>query len=411
MRITSADAQAYRYQLLRTAQGILAVKGKGWKEQHRTCWCSRSLRRGDFGEEGGGFIDVYRNEARTGASLTGLNRCGNLHTCPVCSAKVGELRRKQLSAAQVANIKAGRFAYLLTFTFPHDNSDNLDDLQPKFDKSRNRFLNSRLWKGLKLNAHAIGSVISLEFTISQENGWHPHIHLLLFCDRQAFGEGAPVNDAGDLESVTIAQMKREWCNKLLKVGLGDNAKMNDMLLHGLNVRGGEKAAEYIAKFGRDSKWGASSELARSHAKIGTAGERWGNLHFTPFQLLVWAADRDGWAVARFREYAQVTEGKRALVWSPGLKKALGVEDIDEEIWAATDDTKLPDQILIGTLTAEQFSIIMSRRLLPQFMLYVATCCDTQEHLTEYIDILREAEKVCSGALLVKSKSGRHVAYP
>lgn len=406
-----AKGQAFRYQLLRTAQSVLAVSGKSWKEQHRTCWCSRSLRQGDdYTPGGGGMVDVYRNAGRDGASLAGLNRCGNLHTCPVCAAKVGELRRKQLSAAMVTHVGNGGAAYLLTFTFPHEADESLASLQAKFDKARQRFQNSRKWKDFKQAKRVIGVVNSLEYTVSQENGWHPHVHMLVFCDKQAFGEGAPVNVFGDLESFLIEDLTRLWCDTLFKVGLGDHSKLTDMLKHALNVRGGEKAAEYIAKFGRDEKWGASSELAKSHSKIGAAGEKWGVQHFTPFQLLVWAEQGDGWAVHRFREYAEVTEGKRALVWSRKLKAALGVQDIDEEEWAANDDTPQLEQVLIGSLTAEQFAVIMSRKHLPQFLEYVATCCDVQSHLDEYVDALREVDKVASGSLLVKRRSGRSVAY-
>lgn len=401
---------AYRYGLLRTAQSILAKSGLEWKDQHRTCWCSRSLRFGDYGEIGaGGFVGVYRNEARDGASLTGLNRCGNLHTCPVCAAKVGELRRKQLSAAMVTHQANDGHAYLFTHTFPHEADEPLASLMAKFDKARKLWKDDRLWKKLRKEKRMVGYVTSLEFTVSQENGWHPHIHVLVFCDKNAFGEGAPA-DNGDLNSYLIEDLSRRWCNILFKVGLGDNSKLQDMLKHALNVRGGDKAAEYIAKFGRDEKWGASSELARSHAKIGAAGEKWGVLHFTPFQLLVWAEKGDGWAIHRFREYAEAVEGKQALRWTNKLKIALGVEDVDEENWAANDDTPMAEQILIGEITAEQFAVIMSRKKLPKFLEYAATCCDTLEHLLEYIDSLRSEKPTASGALLVKRKSGRAVAY-
>jgi len=406
---SKAASGAARYRLLRTAQGILAVSGLEWKDQHRTCWCSRSLRFGDFGAGAGGFIGVYRNEARDGASLTGLNRCGNLHTCPVCAAKIGELRRKQLSSAMVAHQANGGHAYLLTFTFPHEADEPLESLMAKFDKARQRFQNNRLWKAIKKDKRSVGVVNSLEFTVSQENGWHPHVHMLLFCDKQAFGEGAPATN-GDLNSYMIEDLSKLWCGILFKVGLGDNSKLQDMLKHALNVRGGEKAAEYIAKFGRDEKWGASSELARSHSKICSAGERWGVLHFTPFQLLVWAEAGDTWAVHRFREYAEAVEGKRALTWSRGLKESLGVEDIDEENWAANDDTPMPEQILVGEITAKQFAVIMGRKHLPQFLEYVATCCDNQAHLDEYIESLEQVPKVASGALLVKRPEGRKVMF-
>lgn len=401
-----AAAGAARYRLLRAAQSILAKSGLEWKDQHRTCWCSRSLKRESE------TVDVYRNEARDGASFAGLNRCGNLHTCPVCAAKVAELRRKQLSAAMVNHVGTGGAAYLLTFTFPHEADESLSELLKKFDKARQRFQNSREWKAFKKEAGVIGVVNSLEFTVSQENGWHPHVHMLAFTkSRKAFGEGQPVNNQGDLDSFRIQDLKHKWVDVLFRCGLGDQTKLTDMMNHALNVRGGEKAAEYIAKFGRDEKWGASSELTRSHAKIGAAGERWGVLHFTPFQLLIWAEQGDGWAVHRFREFADAVEGKRALVWSPKLKAALGVEDVDEEAWAQQDEPTA-EQVLIGSISSEQFAILQSRKHIPQFLEYAATCAHDQADLDDYIASIKTLDRVASGSLLVRRfrGGGKSVIY-
>lgn len=401
--ISRADAKAAagaaRYGLLRTAQGVLWDSSlEGWKDQHRTCWCSRSLKRASE------TVDVWRNEARDGATFAGLNRCGNLHTCPVCAAKVGELRRKQLSAAMVTHTGQGGYAYLVTFTFPHEADQPLAELLAKFDKARQKFQNAKAWKAWKKARGVVGVVNSLEFTISQDNGWHPHVHMLVFCQPQAFDEGDPVNAAGDLDSELIQQFRKAWVNTLFKVGLGEQSKITDMMAHALNVRGGAKAAEYIAKFGRDERWGASSELARSHGKVGAAGERWGMQHFTPFQLLVWAEKGDGWAIACFREFAEVVEGKRALVWSPKLKAALGVEDCDEEDWVQQDQPA-PDQIKVGTITAEQFSMLQRTKTVPRFLEYAATCCDTQEHLEEFFETLADAPRVARGDILVKKFIG------
>jgi hypothetical protein len=66
------------------------------------------------------------------------------------------------------------------------------------------------------------------------------------------------------------------------------------------------------------------------------------------------------------------------------------------------------------LSAEQYSIVWSRGgkngSLPEFMEYAATCCDTQDHIDEFVDHLRTLPKEASGAVLVKRRSGRSVAY-
>jgi hypothetical protein len=418
MMAAAMDKIGYRYNLLRTAQGVLAKAGATWKEQHRTCWCSRSLLYGDYGDGTQGKVDFYRNEARTNSSMRGLQRCGNLHTCPVCSAKAGELRRKQLSAAMVKHVaKGGTTAYLLTQTFPHERCAHgegekceycLDVLQEKFSKARARFQNSRQWKAFRKAKGVIGCCNSFEHTVSLENGWHPHVHMLIFCNKQAFDEGAPA-DNGDLNSPAIEALCKLWCKILLDCGLGDQKKLADMKRHALNVRGGEKAAEYIAKFGHDERCGMSAELAKSHAKIGSVGFKWGDIHFTPFQLLLWAEQGDGWAVHRFRDYAKAIEGKRALTWSPDLKRTLGVLDVDEEEWAK-DDNNQPEQIYVGYLVAEQYAAIMARKKLPDFLEYVATCACTQDDLSDYVDSLRDEAPVASGAILVKRKEGRAVAF-
>ena len=386
--------QAGRYALMRTAQGLLWKKGNEWKEQARTCWCCRSMKRE------AGSVSVYRNEDGSGSSLTGLNRCGNIWTCPVCAAKVAETRRAELSAALVAHLGNGGAAYLLTLTFPHEADHQMSELLEKFTNARQRLQNSRKWKEVMKQAGRIGSVASLEVTISQEHGWHPHLHLLIFANVQGFGEGEAINEQGDLLSVAISDLKTAWVNILLKTGLGDHRKINDMLDHALNVRGGNQAAEYIAKYGRDERWGQSSEMTRHYAKQGASGERDGLLHFTPFQLLTWAGNGDEWAIRKFIEYSTAIEGKRAVTWSPGLKKALAVLDdrTDEEI--AADDAVMPEQIHVGDLHQEQYQTLFRHNRLPDFIRYVADSARCQEDLDDYVNAIKMTPATLSVAVVI-----------
>lgn len=395
--------QAGRYALMRTAQGLLWKKGGEWREQNRTCWCSRSMKRDT------GTVSVYRNEDGSGASLTGLNRCGNIWTCPVCAAKVAEARRAELSAGLVSHLTNGGAAYLLTLTFPHEADHPMAELIERFTKARQRLQNSRAWKGIMKEAGRIGSVASLEVTISEENGWHPHLHMLIFAQPQGLVEGEPVNAQGDLDSAAIRTLKTTWCNILLKTGLGSVGKIDDMQKHALNVRGGNQAAEYVAKYGRDERWGQSSEMTRHYNKQGAAGERDGLLHFTPFQLLTWAGNGDEWATRKFIEYAEAIEGKRAVTWSPGLKKSLVGDDerTDEEI--AADDALMPEQLHVGDLEQDQYQVIFRHNRLPDFIRYVADSARCQADLDDYINAIQLTPVTHSGAVVIRGAfAGRYM---
>lgn len=397
-----ANANAGRYALMRTAQGLLWQKGAEWRDQHRTCWCCRSMKRE------AGSVSVYRNQDGSGASLTGLNRCGEIWTCPTCAAKISEERRRELSAGLVAHLGDGGAAYLLTLTFPHEADHQLADLLKRFTNARQRLQNSRDWKRIMAAAGRIGSVAALELTASQENGWHPHLHLLVFAQPQGFAEGEAINEHGDLDSDAIRQLKRTWVNLLLKTGLGDQSKITDMMAHALNVRGGNQAAEYVAKYGRDERWGQSAELTAGYAKQGAAGERGGLMHHTPFQLLAWAGNGDAWSIAKFSEYSTAIRGKRAITWSPGLKKALGVntDRDDEEI--ANDDAA-PEQDHIGELQQEQYQTILRHNRLPDFIRYVAESAREQGDLDDYVAAITSTPATHGGAVVIKGAfAGRYM---
>lgn len=382
-------AKAERFQLQRIAQSLCFDSAKPAEEQFRVCWCHRTI------TSATGDVGVYRAEDGSGARMAGLSTCGSVWHCPVCAAKIAESRREELQAGMVAHCRSGGAAYLVTLTFPHEADHELAFILERFDKARQAFKNGRTYKrilGKEGSAGVAGVVSSLECTVSLENGWHPHLHMLVFAQRQGLGEvrfdgTLRQADNGDLESDLIDNLKGEWVRLLLKHGLGDRSKLADMAAHALNVRGGEFAAEYIAKFGRDERWGQSRELTSQHAKLGAAGKKGDITHFTPFQLLGWAGNGDGWAANRFREYAREFEGKRMITWSPGLKKALlglEVEKTDEDLAA----DPLPDEKRIGEVSEDQLKVLISRNRMGDFLRYVAQSAYGQADIDEYINAIR-----------------------
>lgn len=381
---TRRTTMAKRHGLLRTAQSILFQQGKNPQKQHRTCWCHRHVRTD-------GAMPVLRRLDAAGARLGSIKTCGSVWACPVCSAKVAEPRRQELAEAMQKHIAAGGYAYLVTFTFPHYRGQALAELMEPFTKARQSFQNCKSWKAVMEHASKVGVVTSLEVTYGA-NGWHPHLHMLVFCNPLAFGEG-PADEEGRLNSAAIEHLRGEWVRLLEKRGLVDGSSRQWALQYGLDVRGGKKAAEYIAKWGHDESWGMSSELTSSHAKAGTR-DTWGAAaHYTPFQLLAMAQSGDGHAICAFREFVKEFDGRRMLTWSRGLKDHFGINEVDDEEAARELPLPLNDEHQVGELESEQLQVLVKHGKMGHFLAYVAEHClepNSQAQIDGYIQELKDS---------------------
>jgi hypothetical protein len=344
-----AEAIRFRYTLRRAAQGLLFDRDRqGAEGQHRTCFCGRGVREGQHG------VSVYRT-ATGKARYRGLTACGDVWACPSCAAKIAGERRKELEKALVSAHLSGFHGYLLTLTFPHEAGMGLSDLAGAFAKAMQGFKNSRTYKGFMERHGRLGQIKALEVKHGG-NGWHPHVHELVFAR------------PGLLEDVRgLDALRSEWVKQLLKRGLGDSSQRSDMLAHALDFRGGDDAAAYIAKFGHDEAWGIASEMTQGMKKIGrdSAG------HHTPFELLAMAQAGDGRAAALYMEYAAAMKGKRAITWTRGLRKALFdcEDEATDEALAALDDPK-PDEDFVVMLPLDLYQELLARKLEGDYLYHV-----------------------------------------
>lgn len=383
------QAQTVLYEPIHLS-GEKAGYRKEHRDQHRTCWCSRHV-------VTEGSIPVFRRLDGGKARLGKVKTCGSVWACPVCAAKVAEVRRRELTRAMERHTENGGYAYLITFTFPHYMGQQLAELLPKFDQARNRFQGSKGWKKIMQVANVakgieagcagrVGSVTSAEVTYGMANGWHPHLHMLVFCKAGAFDEGA-ADEAGRLSSAAIDYFRAEWVRHLEKAGLVDGSNRQWAYEFALDVRGGAKAAEYIAKWGHEERWGLSSELTSSHAKTGRR-DTWGTRdHYTPFQLLEMSADGDGHATCAFREFVKAFDGKRMLTWSPGLKAHFDIEELSDEDAAAEQELGLNDEVQVGEIEQEQLTRLVTWGELGRFQAFVAEFAyrdDSQQLIDDWI---------------------------
>jgi len=402
--VLRAKAKSRLYDLMRVSQVINYDPSKAKEAQHRVCWCNRAML------SAAEVTGVRRTVDGSGASLNGVNTCSSVWACPVCSLKICMQRQAEVAAGMKAHIGNGGYVWLMTNTFPHEaNERPLLDMLVLQAKAMQKFQNCRTYKRILGKGVRTGSIKALEITLGA-HGWHPHTHSLVFATPDAFGE-VREGDDGRMSSRLIDELKRAWYEALLKVGLCGPAQMSDVLEHGLDVRGGQYAAEYVAKFGRDAKWGLSRELTMNAAKTGS-----GQKGAHPFQLLEWAGNGDAQAAAQFREFCEAFKGKRMLTWTPGLKAALGMDEIeqaDEEIAAAA----LPEEAIVGHIDGEALSVLIARNMLGRFLAFVAEYCydpsTAQADIDDFIAFAREHERKASGTITAPywSARGRKIYDP
>lgn len=295
--------------------------------------------------------DVHVIKTEHGVHYGNLMTCGLGWVCPVCSAKISEKRRVELSKAVNTNSKNNGYNLLITLTFPHYKFDNLDEILEKMKNALRRFKGSRKYQELKERIGLIGSVRCLEVTHGS-NGWHPHTHDLFFLESDEYSDESKMKE---LEK----EIYELWAKACVQSGLpAPNLK------YGVDVKGGEFANDYITKFGKDAekklKWRVDSELSKSHSKSGKSGSR------TPFDILrdIYVYDLDS-DKKLFQEYSKSFKGKRQLVWSRGLKNRFDIDEkTDKEL---VDETEENGEI-IGTINKETWKLVCKYELRGQLLL-------------------------------------------
>ena len=113
------------------------------------------------------------------AYYCGVETCGNVWLCPVCSAKIHHRRADELRAALAFWEAGGHAASLVTITVPHDLDDRLSRLVNAERAAWKRVTAGAAWQRLKRRLGIVGHIIALEFTWGDDHGWHPHYHVLL----------------------------------------------------------------------------------------------------------------------------------------------------------------------------------------------------------------------------------------
>lgn len=252
-------------------------------------------------------VSVKYSKVTKRACYGNLQLCGSVWNCPVCAAKISEKRRTELKKGIAQHRKNGGYVYLLTLTNSHHFGDNLKQLMAGQKKAL-----KYLWSDRKPKEHfaelgKVGHITANEVTHGK-NGWHPHMHILLFFDNAV--------DIKELQ-MFIARYWKHCCSK---------AKLKEPSLeHGCDITDGKFADRYV------SKWGLEEEMTKGHIKKGREG---GNTPFDLLRLSESGCERSG---RLFKEYAAAYKRKSQLFWSKGLKKLLLVEEVTDQQAAESED--------------------------------------------------------------------------
>lgn len=294
------------------------------------------------------------------ARYRGVTVCGSGWVCPMCASRITEGRRRELERAIGTHRERGGAVLLATQTFSHGRRDELAAAWDALGRARQRFARSATVKKFRESVGFVGRIAAREVTYGA-NGWHPHAHELVLV-------------AGGITAERVAELERqlaeEWRACCAAVGLDAS------LEHGFKLSL-TAAATYIAK------WGLDSELSKWQLKRGRVAEGdepgelalWGH---TPFDLLrIYARTMPSHprlnlspahAGHLFAEYVEAVVGTAQLHWTRGLKAALGVTELTDDELAERDEA---DDVLLGTLDAHEWFVIVHRRNQVEFLGLVA----------------------------------------
>jgi len=253
------------------------------------------------------------------AYYCGLETCGNVWLCPVCSAKIHHRRADELRAALATWEADGHAATLVTITVPHDLDDQLSRLVNAERSAWRKVTAGAAWQRLKRRLHVVGHIIALEFTWGDGHGWHPHYHVLLIHNQ-------------DLDASAIAAVHGHIHSRLV-ASCRDSGLREPDQLHAVRIDpnvSATAAGAYVAKGG---DWTPAEEMTRGDLKTSRARSR------SPFQIFSdYFQTGDARDRALWREYSSVTRGLAAVRWSGGLRAAMlgpaaQPERTDEELAA------------------------------------------------------------------------------
>lgn len=327
--------------------------------------------------------EIRGNSKTKSSHFSKLMRCGYATTCPNCSVKVLNRHAVDIHSAVQQALEKGYGIGFLTFTTRHALSDSAKSLITLLKGAFKAVLSGRGWQNDRADFGILGMIKSWDCTFSWVNGWHIHLHVLVFFDQHL----PRAKEQRRLDQV----MDRMW-NRFYAY----HEKEGDRLPEVYNQRavvvdraGG--LGKYMAKLS-----GISQEMARSDFKKGKRHD--GAMTFTHWEILQLACELDGEDAepykALWRDWEEAIYRTQVVSWSKGFKQHFGIANLSDEEIAAEEEA----YDWVHVLTNEEWALIKGSADRKSMALsYAAT--DGVEGLRGYLHHLRKKKvKSTSDAL-------------
>lgn len=268
-------------------------------------------------------VELHYDDSEQHAHYRNLMRCDDVWKCPVCSARMTSRRAEDIRQAYAYAVDIlGWRVVMVTYTLRHSRFDDLETVVKSMREARRKMRSGRRWQEFKANYGYEGCISSLESPHGENNGWHPHVHELMFLNPEKAEYELHEKDSV-IESWLDADLSGWWVDSLKKVGRSATDT------NGLDIKATDKdIAEYISKYGhlpQGETWDSALELTKATSK-----ESDKSIH--PFKILelsdspdIPAKDRAKYK-ALWYEYANAFSGKAQIFWTDGLKAMLLVDE-------------------------------------------------------------------------------------
>lgn len=290
------------------------------RERVRTCRHKRTVKN-----------SVQVSTDGTGVAITGIETCGSARDCPVCAPNIYAARAGEIVKACTSHRGRRGLVLMLTLTVRHQGCNDLKWLSSKVSEAYRSMRRSRRFQRLWRDQLGIRWVIRGDEQNHGSNGWHPHLHVLLFVpeDSQLVGQAReatrnkkPLNGRTSDLVYAIYERWAECVERALGSAFLPSPERGAIVTVSTDD-------EYIAKLGL--------EVAYITEKKGRSDK-----HRTPWELLQDATNGDLPSQKLWREHSAAMLGRRQISWSRGMKQCFMVDEkTDEELAQEQLDRQKP----------------------------------------------------------------------